>query len=201
MTAVAAIAGPLEAGTRVGIELPQAGARAAQVAACDGKTLMLELLEELPTGTLEEGSVIDLTMSLSWGMYKWLCLVCSQPSERKAEIQLLDAPMFIQRRLDPRVGVGVPADIRTVRSAVLGQPHEAIVADLSHGGLKLEAAKQLRAGDVIEVTIGSFGHAHYVFRENLAHGPCRHGLSLNPHRGNRQYRCPRLLHGRTAQSN
>jgi len=153
MTAVAAIAGPLEAGTRVGIELPRAGACAAQVAACDGKTLMLELLEELPAGSLEEGSVIDLTMSLSWGMYKWLCLVCSQPSERKAEIQLLDAPMFIQRRLDPRVGAGVPADIRTVRSAVLGQPHEAIVADLSHGGLKLEAAKQLRAGDVIEVSM------------------------------------------------
>jgi c-di-GMP-binding flagellar brake protein YcgR len=114
---------------------------------------MLELLEELPAGSLEEGSVIDLTMSLSWGMYKWLCLVCSKPSERKAEIQLLDAPMFIQRRLDPRVGAGVPADIRTVRSAVLGQPHEAIVADLSHGGLKLEAAKQLRAGDVIEVSM------------------------------------------------
>ena len=36
---------------------------------------------------------------------------------------------------------------------MLGQPHEAIVADLSHGGLKLEAAKQLRAGDVIEVTM------------------------------------------------
>ena len=53
--------------------------------------------------------MVDLIMSLSWGMYKWLCLVCSQPSERKAEIQLLDAPMFIQRRLDPRVGVGVPA--------------------------------------------------------------------------------------------
>ena len=76
---------------------------------------MLELLEELPPGSLEEGSVIDLTMSLSWGMYKWLCLVCSQPSERKAEIQLLDAPMFIQRRLDPRVGVGVPAE--SARSA------------------------------------------------------------------------------------
>jgi PilZ domain len=153
LTSASAIAGPLEPGAQVGLQLPQAGTCAAQVASCDGRALILELLDELPPGELEEGSVADLFMSLSWGMYKWLCLVCSQPSERKAEIQLLDAPMFIQRRLDPRVGVGVPADIRTVRSAVLGQPHEAIVADLSHGGLKLEAAKQLRAGDVVEVTM------------------------------------------------
>ena len=44
---------------------------------------------------------MDLFMSLSWGMYKWLCIVSCQPSERKSEVQLLDAPMFIQRRLDP----------------------------------------------------------------------------------------------------
>jgi hypothetical protein len=137
MTAVAAIAGPLEAGARVGLQLPQAGTCAAQI----------------PSGHLEEGSVLDLFMSLSWGMYKWLCIVSCQPSERKAEVQLLDAPMFIQRRLDPRVGVGVPAQVRPVRSATLGEAHEAVVADLSHGGLKLERAKQLRAGDVIEVTM------------------------------------------------
>src|ERR1700677_982027 len=153
MTAVAAIAGPLEAGTRVGLELPLVGTCAAQVASCGGRTLILELLQELPAGSLEEGSVVDLTVSLSWGMYKWLCIVSCQPSERKAEVQLLDAPMFIQRRLDARVGVGVTAGVRSVRSAVLGPSHVAVVADLSHGGLKLEGAKQLRAGDVIEGTM------------------------------------------------
>ena len=153
MTSVAAIAGPLEPGAQVGLQLPQAGTCAAQVASCDGKALILELLEEIPDGELEEGSVADLFMSLSWGMYKWLCIVSCQPSERKAEVQLLDAPMFIQRRLDPRVGVGLPAQVRPVRSAALGEPHEAVVADLSHGGLKLEGAKQLRTGDVIEVTM------------------------------------------------
>ena len=153
MTAVAAIAGPLEIGARVGLQLPQAGTCAAQVASCDGRALILELLDDIPPGQLEEGSVLDLFMSLSWGMYKWLCIVSCQPSERKAEVQLLDAPMFIQRRLDPRVGVGVPAQVRPVRSVTLGEAHEAVVADLSHGGLKLEGAKQLRAGDVIEVTM------------------------------------------------
>jgi PilZ domain len=152
MTSAAAIAGPLEPGSLVGLQLPQAGTCAAQVGSCDGRSVILELTDDLPAGALEEGSVADLFMSLSWGMYKWLCIVSCQPSERKAEVQLLDAPMFIQRRLDPRVGVGLPAEVRPVRSAALGEPHEAMVADLSHGGLKLEGAKQLRAGDVIEVT-------------------------------------------------
>ena len=157
VTAVAAIAGPLEAGARVGLQLPQAGTCVAQVASCDGRSLILELVDESPPGKdlgdLEDGSVLDLFMSLSWGMYKWLCIVSGQPSERKAEVQLLDAPMFIQRRLDPRVGVGLPAQVRPVRLVTLGEAHQALVADLSHGGLKLEGGKQLRAGDVIEVTM------------------------------------------------
>jgi hypothetical protein len=119
----------------------------------DGRTVVLELKEEIPEGGLEDGSVVDMFLSLSWGMYKWLCIVSRYPGDHRVEVQLLDAPMFIQRRLDPRVGVGLAAQVRPVRSASVGQPHEAIVADLSHGGLKLEGAKSLRAGDVIEVTM------------------------------------------------
>ena len=50
------------------------------------------------------------------------------------------------------------------------------MADLSHGGLKLEGAKQLRAGDVIEVTTGPLCHPHF-HRDGLAHVPGRYGLS------------------------
>jgi PilZ domain len=161
MTSAGGIAGPLEPGSQVGLQLPQAGSCAAQVASCDGRELILELLDEVPPGALEEGSVADLFMSLSWGMYKWLCIVSCQPSERKAEIQLLDAPMFIQRRLDPRVG-------------------EATVADLSHGGLKLEGARQLRAGDVIEVatelsaTLISSGMVSLMCRVVMAYPSAKH---------------------------
>jgi hypothetical protein len=180
MTPAGAIAGPLEPGAQVGLQLPQAETCAAHVTSCDGRALILELVDELPAGALEEGSVADLFMSLSWGMYKWLCIVSSQPSERKAEIQLLDAPMFIQRRLDPRVGVGLPAQVRPVRSAVLGEPHEAMVADLSHGGMKLEGAKQLRAGDVVEVatelsaTLNSTGMVSLMCRVVMAYPSSKH---------------------------
>lgn len=153
MTFVAAIAGPLEAGSRVGLQLPHTGTCTATVASCDGRALVLELEDEIPEGSLEEGSIVDLFMSLSWGMYRWLCIVSCSPGHHKAEVQLLDAPMFIQRRLDPRIGVGIQAEVRPVRSANRSQAHQATVADLSHGGLKLEGAKQLRAGDVIEVTM------------------------------------------------
>ncbi|HTV11729.1 MAG TPA: PilZ domain-containing protein [Acidimicrobiales bacterium] len=149
----AAIAGPLAAGARVGLQLPHAGPCAAQVMSCAGSDLVLELLDEVPEGGLEEGSVVDLLLPLSWGMYKWLALVSSTPSERKAEVQLLDAPMFIQRRLDPRVGAGLPAEVRHISSGKRGEAHHAVVSDLSHGGMKLEGARQLRAGDVIEVTM------------------------------------------------
>jgi PilZ domain len=180
MTSAGAIAGPLEPGSQVSLQLPQAGGCAAQVASCDGRELILELLDDLPVGVLEEGSVADLFMSLGWGMYKWLCIVSCQPSERKAEIQLLDAPLFIQRRLDPRVGVGLPAQVRPVRSAAIGEPHEATVVDLSHGGLKLEGAKQLRAGDVIEVatelsaTLISSGMVSLMCRVVMAYPSARH---------------------------
>jgi hypothetical protein len=180
MTSAGGIAGPLEPGSQVGLQLSQARSCAAQVASCDGRELILELLDEVPAGALEEGSVADLFMSLSWGMYKWLCIVSSPPSERKAEIQLLDAPMFIQRRLDPRVGVGLAAQVRPVRSAAIGEPHEAMVADLSHGGLKLEGAKQLRAGDVIEVatelsaTLISSGTVSLMCRVVMAYPSAKH---------------------------
>lgn len=153
MTTGTAIAGPLEAGAKVGLQIALVGACGAEVSCCDGRDLILEMDDELSAGTLEQGSIVDLVLSLSWGMYKWLCMVTTLPSEKKVEVQLLDAPMFIQRRLDPRVGVGLPSEVRAIRSDVLGPRHHAVVADLSHGGLKLEGAKQLRAGDLVEVSL------------------------------------------------
>lgn len=148
-----AIAGPLGPGVKVGLQLPSGGTVAARVASHGERALILELLEEVAPGALEEGSVMDLFMPLSWGTYKWLCIVSCHPSERKAEIELLDAPIFIQRRLDPRVGVALSAEVRVLRGARRAEAHDALVADLSNGGLKLEQARQLRSGDVVEVKL------------------------------------------------
>jgi hypothetical protein len=153
VTTVTALTGPLEVGAKIGLQVPLTGACDARVSWFDGRDLVVELDEPLAPGSLEEGSIVDLFLSLSWGMYKWLCIVTCVPSEQKVELQLLDAPMFIQRRLDPRVGVGLACEVRAVRSGVKGPLGPAVMADLSHGGLKLEGARQLRAGDIVEVQV------------------------------------------------
>jgi Tfp pilus assembly protein PilZ len=113
----------------------------------------LELLEELPAGAVEEGTVLDLLMPRSVGMYKWLCIVVSCRDAKMLGVQVLDGPMFIQRRLDPRVGANLPAQVRHVSSSHRGLPYQAFVADLSHGGLKLERARPVRTGDTVEVAM------------------------------------------------
>ena len=50
LTSASAIAGPLEPGAQVGLQLPQAGTCAAQVASCDGRALILELLGRATSG-------------------------------------------------------------------------------------------------------------------------------------------------------
>ncbi|HUB72298.1 MAG TPA: PilZ domain-containing protein [Acidimicrobiales bacterium] len=149
----AAIAGPLSDGATVGLQFPSGGTCDAQVLSCTNGELVLEFVDEVGEGALDEGSVVDVLLPLSWGMYRWLGVVSSPPGERKAVVQLLDSPTFIQRRLDPRVGAMLPADVRHVSSGKRGDAHKAVVADISHGGLKLEAAKQLRSGDIVEVTM------------------------------------------------
>jgi hypothetical protein len=145
-----AFAGPLEEGARVGLQVAGIGTYEAHVLERQSREVVLGLTDGLATA-VEEGSVVDMTLPLPGGMYKWICLVRCWRGE-KAEVQLLDAPVFVQRRLDPRVGVGLAAEVRVVREGKPGAGHQAVVADLSRGGLKLTGAKQLRAGDLVEVT-------------------------------------------------
>ncbi len=153
MTSLAVMAGPLHAGVRVGAQLGQGGTRAAEVTSCDEQATTIRVLDGAPIGALEEGTIIDLLMPRSVGLYKWLCIVTAPPVGDRIEIQLLDGPMFIQRRLDPRVGANLPAEVRHVRSAKRSIPYHALVADFSHGVLKLDGARPLRQGDTVEVTM------------------------------------------------
>jgi hypothetical protein len=161
-----AIAGPLAHGVKVKLQLPGLPRLAplpAQVVSCAATTVVVEL--DQPAPAVEEGVVADLFMPLSWGVYKWLCLASCHPGERKVELELLDAPVFVQRRLDPRVGVALAAQVRALRGGRRTAPHDALVADISRGGLKLCRASMLRTGDRVEVSVrlpgahGAFGGA------------------------------------------
>jgi hypothetical protein len=147
------VTGPLEAGMRVSLELPEAGTCVAVVASRGGTSLVLDLLDELPDGELEPGSTLDLFMPRTEGIYHWPCLLSSPPLGQRAEFELLDFPMFVQRRRRHRVDAELQAMVRRLHSTRRGRAHEMTVADLSHGGLKLEGALQISTGDTVEVSV------------------------------------------------
>ncbi len=76
------VAGPLEAGVRVSLELPEAGTCVGVVSSKGLSTggqasLTLDLLDELPEDEVEPGSTIDLFMPRPEGIYHWLCALSS----------------------------------------------------------------------------------------------------------------------------
>jgi PilZ domain len=145
--------GPLSAGSRVSLQLTPGASFAAQVTSGDGRTVSLELLEVPPDGSLETGSVVEMFIPLDMGVYKWLCIVSANPSRNAAEVQVLDAPMFVPRRPNPRVPAELPAEVRALLPQSKGPAHKAVMTDLSIGGMKLEGCQHLSAEDTIEVTV------------------------------------------------
>jgi PilZ domain len=151
-------AGPLEAGVRVSLELPDAGTCVGVVSSkglsSQGQaSLTLDLLDELPDAEVEPGSTLDLFMPRPEGIYHWLCSFSSEPFGQRAELELLGSPMVVQRRSRQRVDAALQAKVRRIRSARRGPAHEMTVADLSHGGMRLVGAFQLSTGDTVEVTV------------------------------------------------
>jgi hypothetical protein len=144
---------PLEAGVRVSLELPEAGTCVAVVASTGETSLVLDLLDDILEGELEPGSTFDLFMPRSEGIYHWLCSLSAAPEGQRAEVELLNSAMFVQRRLERRVEAEVRAQVRRIHSARRGRPYDLTVADLSHGGLKLEGPQQLSTGDTLEITM------------------------------------------------
>lgn len=150
---VADITGPLVPGVRVSLELPEAGTCVAVVTSQEDTVLVLELLDELPDGEFEAGSRLDLFMPRNEGIYHWPCALNAAPKGQRAEVQLLNLPMFVQRRLGHRLEAALQADVRRIHAARRGRSHQMVVADLSHGGLKLTGDYHLGTGDTIEVSM------------------------------------------------
>jgi hypothetical protein len=134
------------------LQLAQLGSFAAKVVSGDGRSVSLQMVEVPPDGSLETGAVVEMFIPLAMGVYRWLCLVSSVRSGGAAEVQVLDAPMFVPRRPNPRVLAELPAEVRTLLPQSKGPAHRAVVTDLSKGGLKLEGCQQVGIDDTIEVT-------------------------------------------------
>jgi PilZ domain len=164
---------PLENGVRVSLELPEAGTCVAVVSQTGQSSLTLDLLDDLPDGELEPGSTLDLFMPRPEGIYHWLCSLSSLPLGQRAELELLGSPMVVQRRSGPRVDASLGAKVRRTRSSRRDPAHDMTVADLSHGGMKLEGAFQLSIGDTVEVTVDLGAPVDVVGRVVMAYPTTR----------------------------
>jgi PilZ domain len=168
------VAGPLEAGVRVSLELPEAGTCVGVVSSKGLSTggqasLTLDLLDELPEDEVEPGSTIDLFMPRPEGIYHWLCALSSPPFGQRAQLELLGSPLVVQRRARQRVDAALNAQVRRIRSARRGPAHDMTVADLSHGGMRLEGPFQLSTGDTVEVSVDLGAPVQVVGRAVMAY--------------------------------
>ncbi len=163
------ILGPLRPGVRVSLEFPEAGTCVGVVASIAATTVVLELLDELPDGDLVAGLTLQLFMPRAEGLYHWLGALSGPPTGQEVGVELLSSPLFVQRRLGKRVEPDLQAEVRRLRSARRGRPHEMSVADLSRGGMKLEGPFPLSTGDTIEVTVDIGATVQLVGRAVMAY--------------------------------
>lgn len=138
-------------GARVSLDLPEAGTCVALVTSKESQTLRLDLLDEVPEGELVMGSTLEIFVPRPDGIYHWLCSV-KKLGPGQAEVELVSAPMFVQRRRAPRIGSQLRAQVRRPQ-ARRTPSHDMTVADLSRGGMKLEGEFAVSTGDTLEVTV------------------------------------------------
>jgi hypothetical protein len=132
-------------------------------------SVVLDLLDELPDGDLVTGLTLQLFMPRAEGLYHWLGALSTAPEGQRVEIELLSSPLFVQRRFGKRVEPELQAEVRRLRSARRGRPHEMSVADLSRGGMKLEGPFPLSTGDTLEVTVDIGATVQLVGRAVMAY--------------------------------
>lgn len=138
---------------RVSLELPEAGTCVAVVTKAEHPIVGLDLLDEMPDGELQRGLTLDMFMPRPQGTYHWLCTLASAPRDQKAELELLDGPTFVQRRLAQRMDASAQAQLRRLRSGRKTKPQPAVVVNVSRGGMKLHGAFHASTGDTVEVTV------------------------------------------------
>ena len=163
------ISGPLEPGVRVSLEFPEAGTCVGVIVSKQTSSVVIELLDELPEGDLVAGLTLQLFMPRAEGLYHWLAALSAVPEGSRAKIELLSSPLFVQRRFGKRVEPELLVEVRRLRSARRGRPHEMSVADLSRGGMKLEGRFPLSTGDTLEVTVDLGATVQLVGRAVMAY--------------------------------
>jgi hypothetical protein len=159
----------LQPGTRVSLELPEAGTCVGVITSADDQVVALELLDEVKDNELPGGLTLDMFMPRPQGVYHWLCTVAAPPLGQKAELELLGKPTFVQRRLGQRMESSAQAQVRRVRSGRKTKAQPALVVNVSRGGMKLQGPLQASTGDTVEVSVDLGRHVTLLGRTVMAY--------------------------------
>jgi hypothetical protein len=141
----------LKKGVRVGVEVPDRGTYVAIIERVAGRVVEVELLDDVPDGTLLPDGVVNVFMSRPAGLYCWLSKVIGQSRRTALSLTMMDPVRLEQRRRHARVEVDIPAVVRRVRGGRQGRAQTVRIADLSVGGMKLIGVVTLATVDTVVV--------------------------------------------------
>ena len=142
----------LQQGMRVGIDVPDRGACVAEVIRSTPDRLRLKLLDPLPDGGVDQGAELVVFLARDQGLWQWPARLATAP-DAELELALTGPGALLQRRAHPRVRVELPCECRLVRNGRRGNNHDAVIEDLSRGGMRLRVGGPFQPGDRVDVTV------------------------------------------------
>ncbi len=141
----------LKKGVRVGVEVPEGGTYVAVIERIQGSIVDVELLDDVPEGTLLPDHVVNVFVPRPAGLYCWLSKVVGQSERTALSLNMMDPVRVQQRRRHVRVEVDLPAVVRRIRGGRRGRGQTVRIADLSVGGMKLIGAVNLATVDTVVI--------------------------------------------------
>ncbi|HZT65034.1 MAG TPA: PilZ domain-containing protein [Acidimicrobiales bacterium] len=142
----------LREGMRVGLDVPERGACVAEVVRAADQRLRLKLLDPLPDGGVDQGDDLMVFVARAQGIWQWPARLATSPGE-EIELTLIGSGALLQRRTHPRVKVELACECRLVRNGRRGNNHDAVIEDLSRGGMRLRVGGPFQPGDRVDVTV------------------------------------------------
>src|SRR5438270_1356570 len=145
----------LHHGQRVRLEDSTGVIYVSEVAAVEGKSLVLRLLDEAPADAFPTGATAFVGVAGPSGLSRLKAVVDLREADDPSVIDLTPLGEFeiLQRRREPRVPVSFPLPCRRYRADGWTATKPLTAEDLSSGGLRASSKERFNTGDVLEVDL------------------------------------------------
>src|SRR5438270_11703315 len=145
----------LHHGQRVRLEDSTGVIYVSEVAAVEGKSLVLRLLDEAPADAFPSGATAFVGIAGPAGLSRLKAVVDIRETDDPSVIDLTPLGEFeiLQRRREPRVPVEFSLRCRRYRADGWAAAKPLSAEDLSAGGLRASTREKFNTGDVLEVEL------------------------------------------------